>query len=112
MCFYCMKVVVKWLTQSPFVQSEEGVLLSVFICMFVCVLNDPWGGGAHKHLIEGAGTDGRTGRLSDRHRGLRLQCSRRHVSSIPFHVHKLVHFLSLRSHKPPTHDAALLKIHG
>ncbi len=48
--FHCTRRL-KWpwsgalrVTECPFVQSEEGVLLSVFICMCVCVLNDPCGG--------------------------------------------------------------------
>ena len=39
-------------TECPFVQSEEGALLSVFIWMCVYVLNDPWWGD--KRPFEGA----------------------------------------------------------
>lgn len=59
-----------------------------------------------KRPFEGARTDGRTGRLSDRHRGLRLQCSRRHVAWIPFHLHNSSTSCPSAHTNTPNHDAA------
>lgn len=57
-----------------------------------------------KRPIEGARTDGRTERLGGSHRALRLQCSRRHVARIPFHLH-LCTSCRLRTNTA-NHDAA------
>lgn len=92
-------------SESPSVHlsSQKRVCFFLSLSVYVCVLNDPC--GVDKRPFEGARTDGRTGRLSDRHRGLRLQCGRRHVASIPFH---LCHFLSpALAQTKPNHDAAL-----
>lgn len=71
-------------------QQKLLVCLVIIVCfseslhLHVCLLSGPrW----DKRLFEAAQTDGGTGRLSDRHRGLRLQCGRRHVASKPLRLH-------------------------